>query len=68
MNDTEILHKIAKLPEPLQQEILDFIDFLTHKYMESQEHQLNDSENPMLELAGFAEIGKMDSADIDKEI
>ena len=68
--ETEIKKKVGKLPDDIQKEILDYIDFLSNKYSfstkENKKHKK--SSNPFKELAGFASIGPLDSKDIDKEV
>jgi hypothetical protein len=68
MFDTEIQMKIEKLPEHAKREVLNFIEFLLSKYSIPRGQQADEIKNPLSEIAGFAEIGKMDSKDIDKEI
>ncbi len=68
MYDMEIQAKIEKLPEHVKRELSDFIEFLLNKYSMPQERQPDKMKNPLLDIAGFAEIGKMNSKDIDKEI
>ncbi len=69
MFDTsEIQTKIEKLPEHAKREILEFIEILLNNYSLLHEKQSDKIKNPLSEIAGFAEIGKMDSEDIDKEI
>jgi hypothetical protein len=69
MSDTaEIQTKIEKLPEHAKRELMEFIEILVKTYSISDEKQSDRVKNPLSEIAGFAEIGKMDSKDIDKEI
>ncbi len=68
MYDADIQTKISILPESAKQEVLDFIEFLLTKYSSFSKKRTRKDKNPMSEIAGFAEIGKMDSAEIDNEI
>jgi hypothetical protein len=65
---TDIQTKIEKLPEHAKREAMDSIEFLLNKYSIPNEKRLDKTKNPLLDIAGFAEIGKMDSKDMDKEI
>jgi hypothetical protein len=64
MYETDIQSKVSMLPESAKQEVLDFIEFLLTKYSSFSKKQTRKGKNPMSEIAGFAEIGKMDSAEI----
>jgi len=66
--DADIQSKVSMLPESAKQEALDFVEFLLSKYGSFSKKQTRKGKNPMSEIAGFAEIGKMDSAEIDSEI
>ena len=68
MYDTDIQAKVSMLPESAKQEVLDFVEFLLTKYSSFSKKRARKGKNPMSEIAGFAEIGKMTSAEIDKEI
>lgn len=68
MYDTDIQAKVSMLPESAKQEVLDFVEFLLIKYSSFSKKRSGKGKNPMSEIAGFAEIGKMTSAEIDKEI
>ncbi len=68
MYDTDIQTKVSMLPESAKHEVLDFIEFLLTKYSSFSKKRSGKGKNSMSEIAGFAEIGKMDPAEIDKEI
>jgi len=68
MYETDIQTKVSMLPESAKQEVLDFIEVLLTKYSSFSKKRSGKGKNPMSEIAGFAEIGKMDSAEIDREI
>ncbi len=68
MYETDIQTKVSMLPESAKQEVLDFIEFLLIKYSSFSKKRSGKGKNHKSEIAGFAEIGKMDSAEIDREI
>ena len=68
MYDADIQSKVSMLPESAKQEVLDFVEFLLGKYGRFSKKQTRKGKNSMSEIAGFAEIGKMTSAEMDKEI
>ncbi len=68
MHDMEIQEKISELPAHLKQEVVDFVEFLLNKYAVKPKINHGQKENPLLAIAGFAEIGPMSSQEIDKDV
>ena len=62
MYELDIQAKVTRLPEIAKGEVLDFVEFLLSKYGALPENPPRKMKNPLLEIAGFAEIGPMDSS------
>jgi hypothetical protein len=67
MYELEIESKLKSLPEDAKKEVLDFIEFLAikSKTLLGNQHAASvknlDYQNPFLNIAGFYEIGEMNS-------
>jgi len=61
MYEPDIQAKILMLPESAKQEVLGFIEVLLIKYSSFSKKRSGKGKNHKSEIAGFAEIGKMDS-------
>lgn len=68
MYEKEIIQILEKLNDNEKKEVLDFAEFINYKHTEKPSNKTLNKNNPLLQLAGFAEISKISSSEIDKEL
>ncbi len=68
MYEKEITQILEKLDDSERKQVLDFAEFINYKHANGLNKNIIPEENPLLQIAGFAEFEKMSSTDIDKEL
>ncbi len=68
MYEKEIIQLLEKLDDTEKKEVLDFAEFINHKHVEKAFNKTLNKKNPLLQLAGSAEISEMSSKEIDEEL